>query len=30
MRERAEDIGGRFSVMSRCDHGTTVRIVVPV
>jgi signal transduction histidine kinase len=29
MRERAHDIGGRLTVSSRPEHGTTVRLVVP-
>jgi signal transduction histidine kinase len=30
MRERAERIGGRFTLTSRPPHGTTVTVVVPV
>jgi signal transduction histidine kinase len=30
MRERAERIGGRFTLTSRVTHGTTVMVVVPM
>jgi len=30
MRERAKLIGGTLKITSGCDHGTTIRVYVPL